>query len=253
MKNRLAYLCYRLIRWIIWVFYPKIKIVGLENLPSEPCVVAGNHAQMHGPIAAQLYFPGNRAIRCAGEMMDLKQLPDYAFTDFWSKKPLYFRWFYRILSYLIAPISVCVFNNASTIAVYRGAKIIQTFRQTQNHLEQGDNVVIFPEEDVPRNHIVYEFQRGFVDVARQYYKRTGKKLPFVPMYIAPNLKAMYLGEPICFDPDRPIQEERERICTYLMEQITDMAVHLPRHKVIPYPNIAKGEYPFNIPGKEQQA
>lgn len=252
MKKRLSYLCYRLIRWVIWVFYPKVNIVGSENMPSEPCVVAGNHAQMHGPIACQLYFPGNRAIWCAGEMMEFKQVPDYAYTDFWSKKPTYIRWFYRILSYVIAPVSVCVFNNASTIPVYRGAKIIQTFRQTENHLEQGSNVVIFPEEDVKHNHIVYEFQRGFVDVARQYYKKTGRELSFVPMYLAPKLKTMYLGKPVHFDPHRPIHEERERICVYLMEQITDMAVRLPRHKVVPYPNVAKGEYPFNILGEERK-
>lgn len=251
MKKRLSCLCYRVIRWIVWVFYPKIKIDGLQNLPSEPCVIAANHAQMHGPIACQLYFPGDRAIWCAGEMMELNRVPNYAFADFWGRKPVSVRWFYRILSYIIAPISVCVFNHANTIPVYRGARIIQTFRLTQNHLVQGSNVVIFPEEDAEHNHIVYEFQRGFVDVARQYYKRTGKQLPFVPMYIAPGLKTMYLGSPVYFDPSRPIQEERERISAYLMDQITDLATHLPRHKVVPYPNVAKSAYPMNIPDEEQ--
>ncbi len=246
MKEKVSNLCYRLIRWLVWLFYPKMKVFGMENLPEEPCVIVGNHAQMHGPIACQLYFPGKCAIWCAGEMMKLREVPSYAYRDFWSQKPPYIRWFYRILSYIIAPVSVCIFNNASTIGVYRGGKIIQTFRQTQQHLEQGENIVIFPEENTLHNQFIFEFQRGFVDVARQYDKKTGKELVFVPLYIAPDLKSMYLGTPVQFCREAPIQEERDRICTRLMEEITDMILHLPRHRVVPYPNISKKNYPYNL-------
>lgn len=252
MAKRVSHLCYQVILFLIRVFYPKIQLHGVENLPKEPCVVAANHAQMHGPIACQIYFPGDRAIWCASEMMELKKVPDYAFTDFWSQKPKTIRWFYRGLSYLIAPLSVCIFNNASTIGVYRGNRIIQTFRETHKHLEQGNSVVIFPEEDVAHNQIVYEFQRGFVDVARQYYKRTGQELAFVPMYIAPKLRGMYLGKPVRFSAENSIQEERERICRELMDEITCLAEKLPEHTVIPYPNIPKKDYPKNIPLEEQE-
>lgn len=247
MKRRISYWCFLVIRWLIWLFYPKMKVEGLENLPSEPCIIAANHSQMHGPIACEIHFPGDRAIWCAGEMMHLKEVPDYAFTDFWSKKPKAIRWFYRVLSFMIAPVSVCVFNNAHTIGVYRGGKIMHTFRESQNALEEGSNVIIFPEHDVPHNHIVHEFQGGFVDVARRYHKVTGKQLQFVPMYIAPKLKTMYLGKPITFDSSVDIQEERERICEYLMAAITDLAVQLPEHTVIPYPNVPKKCYPSNQP------
>lgn len=245
MKKGISYYCYRVIRWLIWLFYPRMQMQGLENLPQEPCIIAANHAQMHGPIACELYIPGDRAIWCAGEMMHLKTVPDYAFADFWSRKPKYIRWFYCILSYVIAPISVCIFNHAHTIGVYRDRKIIHTFRDTQSALQQGRNVVIFPEHDVPRNHIVHDFQEGFVDVARRYHKVTGKDLSFVPMYIAPKLKTMYLGKPVRFCSENSIEEERKRICAYLMEQITQIAVNLPEHTVVPYPNISKKLYPNN--------
>lgn len=245
MNKGFSYGCYRVIRWQIWLFYPKMNIEGLENLPQGPCVIAANHAQMHGPVACELHFPGDRAIWCAGEMMHLKAVPDYAYADFWSKKSKCIRWFYRILSYVIAPVSVCVFNHAHTIGVYRDRRIIHTLRDTQSALEQGSNVIIFPEHDVTYNHIVYDFQEGFVDVARRYYKVTGKELPFVPMYIAPNLRGMYLGTPIYFCGEDTIESERKRICTYLMEQITQMAVALPEHTVVPYPNISKKLYPRN--------
>ena len=236
---------YRLIKWLVRLFYPKIQVIGSENLPQEPAIIVGNHAQLHGPIACELYFPGNRYTWCAGQMMQLQQVPAYAYQDFWSGKPKYIRWFYKILSYIIAPLSVCIFSNAQTIGVYHDTRIISTFKNTVNRKGEGASVVIFPECDTPHNHIVYTFQENFVDVAKLYRKRTGKSPAFVPMYIAPNLKQIHIGTPIYFDPEAPISLERSRICEYLMDAITAIAVSLPEHTVVPYRNMPKKDYPAN--------
>ena len=218
----------------------------MEKLPDEPVVIVGNHTQMHGPIVCELYFPDNCYTWCAGQMMKLKEVPEYAYTDFWSQKPKYIRPLFKIVSYIIPPLSVLVFNNARTIAVYKDNRILSTFRESIAKLQNGNSVVIFPECDKKYNNIIYDFQEGFVDVARLYYKRTGKELSFVPLYIAPKLKKMYLGKPIKFSADTPIAEERRRICDYLMQEITDIAGTLPEHTVIPYRNIPKKYYPTNI-------
>lgn len=238
---------YRCIRWSVHLLYPKITVDGAENLPADACIVVGNHAQMNGPICGELYFPGKRTIWCASQMMSLKEAPAYAYRDFWSGKPKRIRWFYKLLSYLIAPISVSIFNNARTIAVYRDSRLITTFKLTIEALRDNTNVIIFPECYEPRNHIVNSFQDKFIDIAKVYYKRTGKTLPFVPMYIAPKLKKLCLGKPVAFNPHKPIEEERRRICEYLMDEITGIAVNLPRHTVVPYANISAKNYPCNIP------
>ena len=85
-------------------------------------------------------------------------------------------------------------------------------------LADGESAVIFPEHDVPYNHILCDFQDKFIDVARLYYKRCGKELSFVPMYIAPKLRKLYLGKPIRFCADEPMDTQRRRICKYLMEE-----------------------------------
>ena len=65
------------------------------------------------------------------------------------------------------------------------------------------------------------------------------------MYTAPALKSVYFGKPVRFDASAPADEERHRICTEMMDAITAMARDLPEHKVVPYPNIPKSEYPSN--------
>ncbi len=244
--------CFRIIRFLVWVFYPKMTVEGLEKLPKEPCIVVGNHTQMNGPICGELYFPGKRKIWCAHQMMCIKEVPAYAFTDFWSGKPKWTHWFYKFLSYVIAPISACVFTNAKTIPVFQDNRLLTTFKQTVSALEDSANVIIFPECYEPYNQIVYQFQDRFIDIAKLYYKRTGKALSFVPLYIAPKLKKMYVGTPIAFCADEPMEQQRQKICSYLMEEITRIAEGLPRHIVVPYPNLPKKAYPVNIPDEVKE-
>ena len=246
-RNPFPHLFYSIVRWFVRLFYPKITLVGTENIPSEPCLLVGNHAQMNGPIIGDLYIPEKRSIWCAGEMTRLKDVPAYAYRDFWSSKPKGIRWLYKLLSYVIAPIAVGIFNQPHIIPVYKNSRILSTFRQTVNALADGASVVVFPERDEPYNRIVNQFQDGFVDIARLYTRRTGNPLPFVPMYVAPSLKKVYFGAPITFCPDNHKEQERRRVCDHLMGEITRLAERLPRHTVVPYNNIPKKEYPSNIP------
>ena len=136
--------------------------------------------------------------------------------------------------------------------MFRDNRLITTFKLTVNALSEGESVIIFPECYEPYNHIVYTFQDRFIDVAKLYYKRTGKAVSFVPVYIAPNLKTMYIGKPIAYDPQIPMEEQRKEIARYLMDAITEMAVSRPRHKVVPYPNMPKEDYPYNKPEEEKE-
>ncbi len=239
--SRFYKICKKLLKW----FYPKATFHGTEHIPDEPVIFVGNHTQMNSPLICEFYFPVPRYTWCAGAMFHLKDVPAYAFQDFWSQKPKWTHPFYKLVSYLIAPVSVFVFNNAETIAVYRDNRIISTFKNTVAALQEGKSVVIFPEHDVKHNHIIYEFENRFIDVAKLYYKRTGKQVCFVPLYVAPKLHQAHIGKPIRFDPEAPMDTERERICDYLMEQVTRIACDLPEHTVVPYRNIPKKLYPSN--------
>jgi hypothetical protein len=252
MAERKTSILFKIIKWLVKVCYPKPRVEGAENLPDEPVIIVGNHAQMNGPIVGELYVPCEPYIWCAGEMMCLKDVPEYAFRDFWSLKPKWLHPFYKLLSYIIAPLSVCVFNNARTIGVYHDARILSTFKNTVKTLQEGNSVVIFPEHDQKHNHIVYDFQDRFIDIAKLYYKKTGKELSFVPMYIAPKLKKICLGKPIHFQAEEPMDTERRRICAYLMDEITAIAEALPEHTVVPYKNIPKKDRPSNRPKETAQ-
>ena len=231
---------------VVRLLYPAPEFSGLENLPKGcPCIIVGNHAHTYGPFYMELYLPCERAIWCIGEIMDPQEAADYAFKDFWSRKPLWCRWVYRLLSYVFALLSVAVLKHAHCIGVYKDSRLLSTMRESIRHMKQGDNIVIFPEHEVTYNDIVWEFQQGFVDLAAVYTRQTGEPVDFVPMYIAPKLKRVCLGKPIAFDPKASLDAERDRVCHALMDEITDMARDLPPHVAVPYPNLPRHMYNLN--------
>lgn len=234
---------YRVIRYLVWLFSPKWRLAGADRLPEGPCVIVGNHSQMYGPIAAELCTPGRHWVWCAAEMMHREDVAAYAYEDFWSHKPRPVRWFYRLLSHAIVPLSVCVFTNAHTVGVYHDARVLGTFRESAQKLKDGDRLVIFPECYDEHNQIVHAFQDRFIDLGRMYHKQTGQALPFVPLYVCPALKTLCFGDPIFYDPAAPADEERRRLSAALMDAVTGLALALPPHTVVPYPNLPKRQWP----------
>lgn len=231
------------LKWLLRKIYPAPRFVG--ELPEEACVIVGNHSQIHGPLIGELHFPGRFRIWCAGAMMRLRTVPAYAYADFWSQKSRFSRPFYKLCSYLIAPLAAFIFTQAHTIGVYRDGRILSTFKKTVKALKNGENILIFPEHDVKYNHIVYDMEEHFIDVAKLYYKRTGKELLFVPAYFAPRLKQVTFGTPVRFSAAADMAKERTRIRLQLMADITAIAESLPLHIVVPYRNIPKKNYPKN--------
>ena len=244
-RKHLKHVVYRIVRKLATIFMPVFHIEGAENLPKGPAIVVGNHSQAYGPVASEIYFPGKHYTWCISEMMERECVADYAYKDFWSKKPALIRPFFRLFSYALPRLCEIVFTNADTIPVYRDKRVMKTFQLSCDKLKEGAAVVIFPEDYDEYNNIVHHFQSGFVHVAKYYYRQTREPVPFVPMYICPQLGKMVFGKPIMYNPKLPSTEEADRICSYLQDAISELAYSLPRHRVVPYPNVSKRNYPLN--------
>ena len=136
---------YKFLRFFVSKIYKKRTFLGLENLPTEPSIIVGNHAQLHSPMACEFDFPTKKYIWCIGQMMNKKEVPAYAFEDFWSEKPKGTRWFWKMFAHLIGPLAAYLMNNADTIAVYKDTRIITTYKESMKGLDEGAHIILFPE------------------------------------------------------------------------------------------------------------
>jgi len=238
-------LLFRIINKTIKIFYRKVEVIGVENIPNDPSIFVANHVKMNGPLISHYYFPKQKKIWCIGELMNRKEASKYCYQDFWSHKPKIIRPIYKLLSYVAGPLFWYVMSNADAIPVYKDFRLTMTFRKTIQELNDNNHIIIFPEHREQYNEIINDFMDKYIDVAKLYYKKEGKILKFVPMYNAPLINKLIIGNPIEFNGENDINEERKRINDYLKEEITKLAKSLPRHKVIPYDNIRKRHFKWS--------
>jgi hypothetical protein len=100
----------------------------------------------------------------------------------------------RLFAAILAPI--CGFGvtslakSARAIPVYRGAngamKSIGTIKASVRALEEGDKLLVFPDVDYASedNSTCGEVYKGFMMVDKLYFKRNGRHIKFVPVYLS---------------------------------------------------------------------
>ena len=236
-------LFFRFLRGIVKLVYKKYKVETKEDLREPGNIYVSNHAQIHGPLGQYLYFPQKRFVWVIGQMCNRKEVSQYAMDDFWSHKSKWTKWLYRLFSIIIvAPLGSYLFGRADTIPVYKDARLRKTMTQTIKCLDQGNDVIIFPECRTPKSKYIYQFQEHFIDVARPYNRKTNKDLYFYPMYTCHDLGRILIGTPIKYNPDNNIENERNRINNYLQEEIAKLGESLPNHTIVPYVNMNKKYY-----------
>ena len=207
------------------------KMIHLDHIqenPENPIVFLGNHAEIYGPIASALCFPVDVRFWVIHLMMfDKKTVRAYMYENTFSKKtylPVFVR---KLLAWFLGWLSVNVMNALRAIPVYRDSpmKLRQTLRESVEALENGENLMIFPEhpEGKYEKGGVSEFSPGFLMLAEAWWKKSGKKLRILPVYANREERTFTFGDEITYQPESGFASEQKRILTDARDQMLDMA------------------------------
>ncbi|MGN1248909.1 MAG: lysophospholipid acyltransferase family protein [Candidatus Spyradocola sp.] len=211
---------FRAIRAAIKPFFKKLDVQGAENI-KEPCVIIARHLNNYGPMAVYLFTPAEFHLWAYHVFLDkdtfYKQFSEYTFP----KRTRMPGWLCRALARLLSSFAPGLLRKIGILPVYRGMKdVLKTMDMSVDALEKGENVLILPDVDyVSQSENVGKLYTGFVHLGKFYYRRTGKRLLFVPMCINKCKGTMRIGEGVAFDPDKPLADERERIAAYLQKEL----------------------------------
>lgn len=212
--------------------YGRSKVIYETPPEREPGVFVCNHSTIIGPVVITLDFERphtNWIIACA---MDKNHCESYAFHDVFSGESRKCRGFYRFLAKLVRLLLPPILENVDSVPVYHDRRIMETFKKSVEALEAGKDVVIFGESPKLYSEYVNELQRGFVDLGRMYFRRTGKRLSFYPVYVERKNHVISVGAPVEYDPEIPLKEQRESVCEFLQQGIDRRARELPKHKPV---------------------
>lgn len=223
-------LVYRFFSAIGKIFFKYCEFKGCEKI-SEPSIIIANHTQLQAPLATLFYYPREARVWVNAEFITPKGMHDnlmrVALKDY---KP---KWFFHILTYLLSIPSHFFFRGAEGIPAYHDMRVKISFDKTTQTLEEGKDVVIFPEKarSPMINKYLMTINEGFAYSAFHYYEATKKCVKFYPAYCCNDLKLFLIGEPIQYDPNINMKQQRKIITDYLGEQITKLAETLPPHRI----------------------
>ncbi|QUA53669.1 lysophospholipid acyltransferase family protein [Aristaeella lactis] len=207
------------------------KMVNLDHVHTDtdnPIVFLGNHAEIYGPIASALCFPVPVRFWVIYKMMGRRQdVKQYLYENTFSKKtflPVFVR---KLLAWLMGWLSVNVMCGLNSIPVYRDSpmKLRTTLRKSVEAMENGDNLMIFPEHPDGKYEKggVSEFSPGFVMLAEAWWKKTGKKMRIMPVYANREERTFTFGDEIVYAPENGYASEQKRILKESRDQILRMA------------------------------
>lgn len=211
------------------------RVIGAETVKPQKdnsIIFTCNHGELWGPVVTNLFVP----FSFRPWVIDEIAAPDESSTYLYDNTVKRQKWIPEKLKWpatkLVTAFLKWVMRSLDSIPVYRDnpRALVNTFRQTANAMEAGDNILIFPENPNDKSldqpgylkEGVGEFFNGFAMVAQIYHQRTGKRAQFYPLYADKKNHTITFGTPTTYDPDYP-GDEKQRIADHLRKEMLRMA------------------------------
>jgi len=202
-------------------------IIFSEQIPmDEPVVFVANHEKNYGPSIMQLFFPIPYRPWIIHNMLDGDECRTYVQKTFFEQRIGLPSWISNLVAKIIAPFLVKLMHVTNPVPVYRENRdqTVMTFRQSMEILNNGENLLIFPENGEAGNFSpdIRNFFDGFIYLAKLYNRETKKCLSFCPVSINPKSQVISVGRIVRFNPQIDYKLEAERINLNLMQQVADL-------------------------------
>ena len=208
-------------------FYNKVIGADIVNFDDGPVIFISNHHDIYGPIVTHLYLPYSYRPWIENNILSDDTVTDYIKS--FVHKRVRIKWLAKLLIKTASRLLVVITNSTDPIPVYRRMDLkrtIETIRSSVTALQEQDNLLIFPEdpslsEEGYATEGVAPLFKGFVLVGKSYYKKTGKRVKFYPIYTDQVKRTITFGECVIYDPDG--ENEPDRISDYLMDVLNKMS------------------------------
>lgn len=211
---------FKTVRGIFRWFTPRYRIRKEQELPS-PSVLLCRHSNLTGPRIVMTWLPNYVRTWVFHVFMNrvtcFAHYVGYTFTQRFG----YSKWKAELAAKILTPFVVRVLDSMRAIPVFRDSvQSFRTIKDTIRALLAGENVLIFPDVNyTSTDKEVRSIYEGFLYLERYYYNKTGKHLPFVPIYLDHKNREIILGEAICFADGIDFYEQKESILDRITHHI----------------------------------
>lgn len=187
----------RFAKWLLRTF--SRKYTARVEEPKEPAVYVCRHLNMHGPFTTLKWLPFHVHPMILHVYFDrektVKHMTEYTFSARYGKKPRKFNLRAHVMSWIAPP----MMRSLQAVPVYRnGTQSISTMKCGLKFLLKGESLIVYPDIDYTGSYEKpSEIYDGFLYLGELYYKRTGRRLSFVPLMIDDGNHRIIQGDPVC--------------------------------------------------------
>ena len=186
----------RFAQWLLRTFSRKYRC-NFE-MPTEPVVFVCRHLDMHGPYTTLKWLPTELHPLIMHMFFDrettIKHMTTYTFAARYGKKARKFSPAAHVMSWIMPPLT----KSLEAVPVYRGGlQSMTTIKLGLKYLLKNESLIVYPDvhytDGYDKPSEIYE---GFLAMGELYFKKTGKKLSFIPLRIDDQNRCILAGEPI---------------------------------------------------------
>lgn len=210
---------YRGMKRVMRLVYKKPKFVFLGDAPEKSSIILSNHEGTHSPLTLEIYAQFPIRFWGASEMNSgLISTYKYLSYTFYHQKKHWNLFAARMFCILAAPLSNLFYKGLKLISTYRDANLLKTIRESCVALNEGNNIVIFPEKS-EQGYLseLSGFYAGFVVLAK-YCLKKGIDLPVYVSYYRKHDGIFAFDAPIKFSELQAKFSTREEIAEYLLNR-----------------------------------
>ena len=201
------------------IFIKKSEFIYLGEPIGNNGIILSNHVGTSAPLAFELYGPKNIRFWGAHEMNSgLIKLYKYQTRVYYHEKKHWNLFLARLFCLIASPLTYIFYKGLRLINTYPDSRLRKTLSESTKALEDGYNVIIFP-EDSTKGYLdeLEGFHAGFVLLMNMCAKK-GIDVPVYVSYYKKSEKRYVIDKPVMLSKLLECGEDKENVAQKLCDR-----------------------------------
>ncbi|MBQ7924092.1 MAG: hypothetical protein IJ329_02165 [Clostridia bacterium] len=214
---------FRCLKKLIKGRYKQPEFIYLGEEIGNGGLILSNHEGTDAPLSLELYL--NKPIRMWGaHEMNSGLVPMYKYQTrvYYHEKKHWNLHLARLFCLIASPLTNLFYRGLNLISTYHDTRLLKTVRESMNAIEQGENIVVFPEDSTNGYLEQLEgFHNGFAVLAEVCYRK-GVDLPIYVTYFNKKAKIYMVDKPVKYSELIKRGETREELSARLLARCNEL-------------------------------
>ncbi len=214
---------FRIVKNLMKCRYKKPDFIFLGEEFKDGSIILSNHEGTDSPLSIEMYM--DRKVRFWGayEMNSgLGELYKYQTNVYYHQKKHWNIHLARLFCLIASPLTYMFYRGLNLISTYRDGRFYKTVKESYRAIEEGNSIVIFPENSEKGYLPELEgFYGGFLVLAEYAYKK-GRDISIVVSYFKKNEKKYIFDNPVKYSELLTRYQTKEERVTALLNRCNEL-------------------------------